>query len=129
MALHVGRRMPRVDGREKVTAAVRYTEALRLPGLLPARLLLSPHPPAPIGRIDKVAALAVEGVVAVLLAEDLPIAEDATREEHLLLASGEARFTGHPVAAVLAENEKAAAEWGAAATVAAPDPVSGGVTV
>ena len=110
MALHVGRRMPRVDGKEKVTAAARYTEDLRLPGLLHVRLLLSPHPHARIVRVAKEAALAVEGVVAVLLAEDLPIAEDATREEHLLLASGEARFTGHPVAAVLAENEKAAAD-------------------
>src|SRR3989304_3821647 len=104
------RRLPRVDGKEKVTAAARYTEDLRLPGLLHARLLLSPHPHARIVRVAKEAALAVEGVVAVLLAEDLPIAEDATREEHLLLASGEARFTGHPVAAVLAENEKAAAD-------------------
>src|SRR3972149_1731919 len=107
MALHVGRRMPRVDGKEKVTAAARYTEDLRLPGLLHARLLLSPHPHARIVRVAKEAALAVEGVVAVLLAEDLPIAEDATREEHLLLASGEAPLTRHPVAAGLAGHERA----------------------
>src|SRR3972149_6805406 len=92
MALHVGRRMPRVDGKEKVTAAARYTEDLRLPGLLHARLLLSPHPHARIVRVAKEAALAVEGVVAVLLAEDLPIAEDATREEHLLDATYGYRF-------------------------------------
>ena len=110
MAVNIGRRMPRVDGREKVTAAVRYTEDLHVPGLLHARLLLSPHPHARIVHLDKGAALAVPGAVAVLLAEDLPIAEDATLEEHLLLASSEARYTGHPVAAVLAESEEAAAD-------------------
>ncbi len=110
MAVNIGRRMPRVDGREKVTAAVRYTEDLALPGLLHTRLLLCPHPHARVVRLDKQAALAVPGVVAVFVAEDLPIAEDATREEHLLLAAGEARYTGHPVAAVLAESESAASD-------------------
>lgn len=106
----VGQRLRRVDGREKVTAAARYTEDLVLPGMLHARLLLSPHPHARIIRIDRAAAGAVSGVVSVLLAEDLPIAADADREEHLLLAEGETRYTGHPVAAVLAESEEAAAD-------------------
>src|SRR3972149_5466349 len=70
VALQVGGRMPGVDGKEKVTAAARYTEDLRLPGLLHVRLLLSPHPHARIVRVAKEAALAVEGVVAGLLAGD-----------------------------------------------------------
>jgi len=106
----IGQRMPRVDGREKVTAAARYTEDLTFPGMLYARLLLSPHPHARIVHVDREAALAVSGVMAVLLRDDLPIAEDADVEEHLLLAEGETRFTGHPVAAVLAESEAAAAD-------------------
>ena len=106
----VGQRMRRVDGREKVTATVRYTEDLRLPGLLHARLLLSPHAHARIIRVDKRAALAVPGVEAVLLADDLPLSEDADLDEHLLLAPGEVRFAGHPVAAVLADSEAAAAD-------------------
>ena len=110
--MSVGQRMPRVDGREKVTAASRYTEDLTFPGMLYARLVLSPHPHARIVRVTREAALAVPGVVAVLLREDLPIAEDAELEEHLLLAEGETRFTGHPVAAVLAESEAAAADGG-----------------
>jgi len=110
MNTHVGRSMPRADGKEKVTAAVRYTEDLRLPGMLHARLLLSPHAHARILGVDRDAALAIPGVTAVLLADDLPLAAGASREEHLLLAEGEARFAGHPVAAVLAESEAAAAD-------------------
>ncbi|MDR7471052.1 MAG: xanthine dehydrogenase family protein molybdopterin-binding subunit, partial [Armatimonadota bacterium] len=90
--MQVGRRMPRMDGREKVTAVARYTEDLRLPGMLYARLLLSPYAHARILNVRRDAALAVPGVVAVLLAEDLPLAAGASREEHLLLAEGEARF-------------------------------------
>ena len=110
MAEAIGRRLPRVDGREKVTARARYTEDVRLPGLLYARLLLAPHLHARIARVNKAAALAVEGVAAVLLGEDLPLTDDADREEHLLLAEGEVRFAGQPVAAVLAESEAAAAD-------------------
>ncbi len=102
--------MPRVDGREKVTAALRYTEDLRVPALLHARLLLSPHPHARIRGLDTRTARAVAGVVAVLQSADLSLAADADREEHLLLADGETHFTGHPVAAVLAESEAAAAD-------------------
>jgi CO/xanthine dehydrogenase Mo-binding subunit len=106
----VGQRLPRVDGREKVTGAVQYTEDLRLPGLLHARLLLSPHAHARIVRLDVGAARRVPGVVAVLTARDVPQAPDADTEEHILLADGEVRFVGHPVAAVLAESEAAAAD-------------------
>ena len=120
----VGQRMRRVDGREKVTATVRYTEDLRLPGLLHARLLLSPHAHARIIRVDKRAALAVDGVAAVLVAGDLRFAEDADLDEHLLLAPGEVRFAGHPVAAVLADSEAAAAD-GVDAVNAAPVPEHG----
>lgn len=108
--MSVGQRLRRTDGREKVTAAVRYTEDLTLSGMLYARLLLSPYPHARIVRLDRERALAVPGVEAVLLAADLPIAHDADLEEHLLLAEGETRYTGHPVAAVLAGSESAAAD-------------------
>src|SRR3990170_4052225 len=71
----VGASWPRLDSREKVVGATRYAADLPvpLPGLLHARLVLSPYAHATINRIDPSAALAVKGVVAVLTAADLPI--------------------------------------------------------
>jgi len=102
----VGKRTKRVEGLEKVTGAARYTEDLMFPGMLYARLLLSPHPHGRVTRIRKEDALGVAGVVAVLMEEDLPDGVSI----NLLAADGEARYTGQPVAVVLAESEAAAAD-------------------
>lgn len=103
----VGQATRRVDGLEKITGTARYTEDLRLPGMLHARLLLSPHPKARIIELAREAALDVPGVVAVVRADDLGrVAAGAPS----LLASTTTRFTGEPVAAVLAETEQAAAD-------------------
>ncbi|MDR7521790.1 MAG: xanthine dehydrogenase family protein molybdopterin-binding subunit [Armatimonadota bacterium] len=103
----IGRPTRRVEGREKVTGAARYTEDLRLPGMLHARLLLSPHPRARVVHLDRKAALAVAGVTAVVAAEDLaPLGGEAED----LLAGALTRYTGEPVAVVLGETEAAAAD-------------------
>lgn len=104
----VGKSTRRLDGAEKVTGAARYTEDLVLPGMLYARLLLSPYPHARIVRLSKDAALKVPGVVAVLTYDDLPLPPGATARR--MLARGEVRYTGEPIAAVLAESEAAAAD-------------------
>src|SRR5262249_11534122 len=66
---------PRLASREKVAGSTRYAAALPtpVPGLLHARLVLSPYAHATINSIDTSAALATPGVVAVLTAKDLPI--------------------------------------------------------
>ena len=71
----VGAPWPRLDSREKVVGATRYAADVQVPisGLLHARLVLSPYAHATINGIDSAAALAVNGVVAVLTAADLPI--------------------------------------------------------
>src|SRR3972149_2936173 len=43
----IGRSIPRLDGREKAAGLTRYAGDLRLPGMLHARLVLSPPAPAP----------------------------------------------------------------------------------
>src|ERR687896_556970 len=48
----VGKRTPRVDGRLKVTGAARYTADIRLPGMLFASMITSPHAHARILSID-----------------------------------------------------------------------------
>jgi hypothetical protein len=55
--------MLRRDAPEKLTGQARYTADLRLPGLLHARLTLSPHASARIVSIDTTAAKAIPGVV------------------------------------------------------------------
>jgi len=101
----VGKPTKRIEGLEKVTGSARYTEDLRLPGMLHVRLVLSPYPHARVARVPKDEALQVPGVVAVITEADLP--EGVSSQ---LLADDEARYTGHPVAAVLAESEAEAAD-------------------
>lgn len=102
----VGTPTKRVEGLEKVTGAARYTEDLLLPGMLYARLLLSPHPHARVTHLRKEDALAIAGVLAVMTEDDLPDGVSS----NMMAAGGEARYTGQPVAVVLAESEAAAAD-------------------
>jgi CO/xanthine dehydrogenase Mo-binding subunit len=115
----VGQSLPRVDAQEKLTGRAVFAADYDLRGLLHGRLVLSPHAHARIQRIPVDVAAAAPGVVAVLTAADLPFGEETPNARgRCLLARGEARFPGEPVAAVLAESEAAAAD-GAARLAAA----------
>jgi CO/xanthine dehydrogenase Mo-binding subunit len=103
----IGKATRRVEGREKVTGAAKFTEDIRLPAMLHARLLLSPHPRARILHLAQDAALRVPGVTTVVTAHDLARLGDGARD---LLAGPITRYTGEPVAVVLAESEAAAAD-------------------
>ncbi|MBK7860965.1 MAG: molybdopterin-dependent oxidoreductase [Archangiaceae bacterium] len=65
----VGKPTPRIDGRQKVTGAARYTADVRLPGMLYARRVVSVHPHAKVKSIDTSAAEALPGVKAVHVVE------------------------------------------------------------
>ena len=107
----VGRSVPRIDGEEKVTGRSQFAADYELRGLLHARVLLSPHAHARVRRVAKDAALTVPGVVAVLTADDLPFGEAVPNVRgRYLLARGEVRFVGEPVAVVVGESEAAAAD-------------------
>src|SRR5579875_1929472 len=111
----VGKSIPRIDAPDKVTGRARYAGDVTLPGLLHARLVLSPYAHARIVSIDTSAALATPGVVAVYTGETLGMAHaDSTARSQAPLALREACWCGHPVAVVVGETE-AAAEDGAAA--------------
>jgi CO/xanthine dehydrogenase Mo-binding subunit len=115
----VGQSLPRVDAQEKLTGRTVFAADHELRGLLHARLILSPHAHARIRRIPVEAAANVPGVVAVITAADLPYGDETPNARgRCLLARGEARFPGEPVAAVVAESEGAAAD-GAARLAAA----------
>lgn len=111
----VGTRPIRPDGVEKVTGKAQYGADIRLPGLVHARILRSPHAHARILAIDTSAAERLPGVLAVLTAKDLPAAADAVQElgegavnlkelSDNVLASDKVLYTGHAVAAVAALN-------------------------
>ncbi|MCU1277011.1 MAG: oxidoreductase [bacterium] len=65
----VGKSQPRLDGRLKVTGQARYTADVRLPGMLFARRVTSPHPHARVKSIDVSAAEKLPGVKAVHIVE------------------------------------------------------------
>ena len=104
----IGERV-RPDGWDQRTSgAAVYTTDVRLPGMLEARILRSPHPHADIRGIDTSRAEALGGVAAVITANDLP---DRTYlhlgepfRDRSALARGRVRFIGEEVAAVAASS-------------------------
>ena len=69
----VGHVMPRVDAVARVTGQAKYTNDLKLPGMLYARVLRSPHPHARIRRIDTSEASRLPGVRAVITHENAQV--------------------------------------------------------
>ncbi len=103
----LGGRIPYVEGPLKVTGRAEYTDDLRRPGMLVARLLRSPWPHARLRSIDVRRAREYPGVFAVLTGDRyptpfgvLPITHDETA-----IAVGKARYIGDIIAAVAAQDE------------------------
>ncbi len=98
------RKIPLIDGIEKVTGRARYTADLDHADALVGRILRSPVSHAEIVRVDVAKARALEGVVAIVTGEDcaltygvLPVAMN-----EYPLARGRVRYRGEPIAAVAA---------------------------
>lgn len=105
----IGQRTKRQDSPAKLTGTEKFTGDLRLPGMLHAAIVGSDLAHGRILGVDKDAALAVPGVIAVLTNDDLPIHKDADGNPVAeLLADEESLYVGHPVALVLAETAVAA---------------------
>ena len=117
----IGKDQKLIEGRPKVDGSLRFGADLDRPGMLHARLVTSPYAHATLRGIDRAAALEIDGVVAVITAEDLPAVPPSSRAT-LLLARERVMFAGQPVALVLAESE-AAAQDGAEAVFADLDPL------
>jgi 4-hydroxybenzoyl-CoA reductase subunit alpha len=105
-----GRRVPLIDGIEKVTGRAKYTADLAPAGALAGRIFRSPYPHAEILELDVEAARRLPGVVTVITGADcaqtfgvLPIAMN----EHPL-ARDRVRYRGDPVAAVAAIDQATA---------------------
>jgi carbon-monoxide dehydrogenase large subunit len=124
-----GARVARLEDPALLTGRGQFTDDIRIRGALHAVFVRSPYAHARIGGIDTAAAKAMPGVVGAWTLDDLP---PELRGKHLLLllpnpaisqplmptvlAGGEARYVGEPVAVVLADS-RARAEDAAAAVV------------
>ena len=109
----VGRSMKRVGGVERVTGAQRYTADIRLDNILHVKLVHLNCARAKIMTIDTSAAVRVDGVRCIMTAADLPQPMPRygpTYSDRPVLAVGETKFFGEPVAAVAAETKDAAEE-------------------
>ncbi|MBN1849599.1 MAG: molybdopterin-dependent oxidoreductase [Deltaproteobacteria bacterium] len=109
----IGKRIPRVDGRVKVTGEARYAADYSMPGMLWCKMLRSPYPHARIVSIDTSRAEKLPGVKGVLTGKDfngwtwgwMP----KTRDEPPL-AVDKVRYLAEAVAAVAAIDEDTAEE-------------------
>ena len=100
----IGRDFTPPDIRAKVTGRAKYAEDFRADGMLFCRLLTSPMPHARVVSIDASAALAMDGVVAILTADELP---EVTAPGNTILTN-EPLYVGAPILAVAAVDETTA---------------------
>lgn len=111
MSQRLGTRVVRKEDPALLSGRGRYADDLAVPaGTLHAHVIRSPHPHADIVKIDAAAALAMDGVWAVITGEDVRKISDPflvalkSPIHQWSLAVDRVRFAGEPVALVVAEN-------------------------
>src|ERR1700729_2726862 len=113
----IGRSVPRLEAREKVTGRAEYTHLMRLPGMLQGEIFRSTVAHGRIKSIDTSAAKKIPGVFRVITAEDVvkvipnPYYGPAFHDQPIL-AMEKVRFVGEPVAVVLASDPHVAEQAG-----------------
>lgn len=118
-----GKSTPRIDSVERVTGKARYSWDVKLPGMLYARVLRSPHPHARIRSIDVSKAASMPGVKAVITHENARVVWGAgsiagggqyndelkkITKQRRYIFNNPVKFVGEPVAAVAATDRHAA---------------------
>jgi aerobic carbon-monoxide dehydrogenase large subunit len=113
MSQWIGAPLPRKEDRRMLLGRGRFTGDLTRPGLLHAAFVRSPHAHALVGGIDTAAARLAPGVQALFTAADLGhpyLLAMLERDEFVptpmpILAGDRVRFTGEPVAIVIADDD------------------------
>ena len=101
MADLIGKNFTPPDLAAKVTGRAKYAEDFRAEGMLFCRLITSPMPHARVRGIDASEALAMEGVVAILTADEVPEIEAPGNP----ILTNTPHFVGEPIAALAATSE------------------------
>ena len=120
MTVHntIGRSIPRVDARGKVTGETPYSGDLSMPGMLHMKMLFAGRPHARIKSIKTDKAEAAPGVMAVYTAKDIPVNEHGLQwqDQPTLCGVGSTKegadivcYVGDQVAVVVATSETEAA--------------------
>ena len=113
----LGRPLPRVDGRAKVTGAARFSAEFRFDKLAYASLVYSTIAKGTISRIETAAAEGADGVIAVITYENAPMMKNppivppynsgerpkGTAASDLPVLGDKVHWNGQPVAIVVAE--------------------------
>jgi CO/xanthine dehydrogenase Mo-binding subunit len=114
----IGKSLPRVDARDKVTGEALYSGDLSMPGMLHMKILFTDRPHARVKAIDTAEAEASPGVLAVYTAKDVPVNEYGLQwqDQPALCGPGSSkpgadvvRFIGDQIAAIVAQTEAQAA--------------------
>ena len=114
----IGKSLPRVDARGKVTGETPYSGDLSMPGMLHMKMLFADRPHARVLSVDTSQAEAAPGVIAVYTSKDVPVNEYGLQwqDQPVLCGPGSSkpgtdvvRFIGDQIAAVVAETEAQAA--------------------
>src|SRR5580658_457952 len=103
----IGRSIPRLEAREKVTGRAEYTHLMRLPGMLHGKVFRSTVAHGRIKSVNVSEAQKIPGVFRVITIDDVrkvipdPYYGPAFHDQPIL-ADEKVRFVGEPVAVVLA---------------------------
>ncbi len=106
MQTQVGRALPRLEARQKVTGRAEYVHNLHLPNMLHGKIFRSTVPHGRIKRVDASGARALAGVTRVVTIDDVlrliphPYYGPAFHDQPIL-AHDKVRHVGEPVAVVL----------------------------
>ena len=115
----IGKSIERIDARAKVTGEALYPADINLPGQAYMKILFARRPHAIVKAIDTGAAEALESVLAVFTAKDVPVNEYGLMkpDQPVLCGPGSekpytdrVRFVGDQVALVVAESEAIAGQ-------------------
>jgi xanthine dehydrogenase molybdenum-binding subunit len=115
----IGKNYETPDLYAKVTGQAKYAEDYHADGMLWCKLLISPLPHARVKHIDTRAALAMPGVKAILMADELPPPGDSLTDNGTVIKANpkgeraltmEPLYQGEPILAVAAVDEFTAAE-------------------
>ena len=119
---YIGQSVRRFEDHRLLTGQGSFVDDMKLPGLLHALVLRSPHAHANIRSIDTTAASQRPGVVAVITAADIQDlaavvptrtstdADNITPPRHPILASDKVCYVGQAVAVVIAQDSYTAAD-------------------
>jgi carbon-monoxide dehydrogenase large subunit len=127
----MGQEVKRKEDRRFITGQGRYVDDIKKEGMLHCQIVRSQYAHARIEEIDTEAAEVVDGVVAVLTAEDLAAYDLATmptlmEDTQEVLVADKVKFQSQEVAAVIAEDRYAAKDGAEAVRVSydSLDPVT-----